>query len=183
MNPCASMPRPVAGDAARADALQVRPLRANEGARLKAFFGGLSPAVRRSRFHGAVKELPAAWIEHMTRPDPRTEVALLAEACEDGQVRPVGEARYVADGAPPGTRELAIVVADGWQGRGIGLTLLQLLEQAARRHGVRQLYGDVQRGNLAMLALAGRAGYRTHRHPSDATLVRIVKDVDATADH
>lgn len=163
--------------------LQVRPLRAGEGARLRAFYRGLSPAVRRSRFHGAVNDLPAAWLEQLARPDPRTEVALLAEACEDGHARTVGEARYVAAGAPPGTRELALVVADGWQGRGIGLALLQLLEQAARRGGVRQLYGDVQRDNLAMLALAGRAGFRQRRHPSDATLVRIAKDLGGPVGH
>lgn len=162
-------------------ALHVRPLHAGESARLKAFFGGLSAAARRWRFHGAVNELPTAWIERLARPDPCREAVLLAEATEGGEARPVGEARYVAEGAAPDTRELAIVVADGWQGRGIGIALLRELERAARRQGVARLFGDVQRDNLAMLALAGRAGFETRGHPSDPTLVRISKQLAAVA--
>jgi acetyltransferase len=166
-------------------ALSVRPLRRGESASLRAFFSALSPAARRWRFHGAVNELPSAWIERLAHPDPLREAAVLAEATEGddgGEARPVGEARYVAEGAAPGTRELAVVVADGWQGRGIGTALLHALEQAARRQGVQRLFGDVQRDNLAMLALAGRAGFETHGHPTDPTLVRIAKQLaDAAA--
>lgn len=160
---------------ARHPAIAVRALRPGEAARLRAFFGNLSPATRRWRFHGAVNEVPPAWIERMAHPDPLSEVVLLAEADDGADARTVGEARYVAEGAAPGTRELAVVVADGWQGHGVGTALLCALERAARRQGVQQLFGDVQRDNLAMLALAGRAGYETKRHPSDATLVRISK--------
>jgi acetyltransferase len=159
----------------------VRALRAGETGRLKAFFGGLSPAARRWRFHGAVNELPPAWIERMAHPDPCCEAVLLAETGEGAEARTVGEARYVAQGAAPGTRELAIVVADGWQGHGIGAALLCALEQAACRQGVLRLFGDVQRDNLAMLALATRAGYATGRHPNDPTLVRIAKPLVAAS--
>ncbi len=159
----------------------MRALRAGETGRLKAFFGGLSPAARRWRFHGAVNELPPAWIERMAHPDPCCEAVLLAETGEGAEARTVGEARYVAQGAAPGTRELAIVVADGWQGHGIGAALLCALEQAACRQGVLRLFGDVQRDNLAMLALATRAGYATGRHPNDPTLVRIAKPLVAAS--
>jgi len=162
-------------------ALSVRPLRRGESASLRAFFSALSPAARRWRFHGAVNELPSAWIERLAHPDPECEAAVLAEATEGAEARPVGEARYVADGAAPGTRELAVVVADGWQGRGIGTALLRALEQAARRQGVQRLFGDVQRDNLAMLALAGRAGFETRGHPTDPTLVRIAKQLAEAA--
>ncbi len=152
-------------------------MRRGESASLRAFFSSLSPAARRWRFHGAVNELPSAWIERLAHPDPHSEAAVLAEATEGDEARPIGEARYVAEGAAPGTRELAIVVADGWQGHGIGTALLCALEQAARRQGVQRLFGDVQRDNLAMLALAGRAGFETSGHPTDPTLVRIAKQL------
>lgn len=181
--PARSVPPATRGLFVGAPTWRVRALRAGHAedrARLERFFRSLSPTVRRWRFHGAVGELPAAWIDHLARPDPHTEAALLAEVCVGGPPVPVGEARFVAEGAPPGARELAIAVADGWQGHGIGLALMHALERAARRLHIQELFGDVQRDNLAMLGLAERAGFHARRHPTDPTLVRIGKALEAS---
>ena len=70
-------------------------------------------------------------------------------------------------------RLLALAVADGWQGRGIGRSMLRGLDRHAARHGVRCLYGDVLRDNLPMIELARSLDYRVLRHPAEARLVRV----------
>lgn len=146
---------------------------------LQALFDGLSPASRRARFHGAVRELPSAWIERLAHPDPHAEVALLAQVRVGGKAIVVAEGRCVVDPDLPGAAEFALTVIDAWQGRGIGRQLLQALEEAARQLGAWSLFGDVLRTHRPMLALAQGLQFRTCRHPDDARLVRVWKRVAA----
>ena len=84
----------------------------------------------------------------------------------------LGVARYVRD-KDGNAAEFAIVVADAWHGRGIGYRLLAKLIDAARRHGVKRLYGDILATNRPMLELARKLGFKLSRH-EDATLTRAV---------
>jgi acetyltransferase len=68
------------------------------------------------------------------------------------------------------------VVADAWQGRGIGSRLLGKLVEAARRHGIKRLYGDILAMNRPMLELARKLGFRLSRH-EDPTLTRATVDL------
>ena len=82
----------------------------------------------------------------------------------------LGVARYVRD-KDGNAAEFAIVVADAWQGRGIGYRLLSKLIEAAGRHGVERLYGDILAMNRPMLALVTKLGFKLARH-EDPTLTR-----------
>jgi acetyltransferase len=156
--------------------VRVRRVQPQDAALLDALFQGLSPASRRLRFHGGVQQLPAAWLHRMVQPDAASELALLATIERDGREVCVGEARYArSDDAGDRTREFALVVADGWQGLGIGKVLLRSLGRHAARHGVRRLVGDVLHDNAPMIDLARRLGYTLRSHPSDARLLRAVR--------
>jgi acetyltransferase len=153
--------------------VSIRRVQPRDAALLGALIQDLSPASRRRRFHGAVHQLPSDWLQRMTRPDLATELALVATVERDGREIGVGEARYVrGEEGPAGDREFALVVADGWQGRGIGRVLLRCLTHHAARHGVQRLVGDVLHDNTPMLELARRLGYTLGLHPSDARLLR-----------
>jgi RimJ/RimL family protein N-acetyltransferase len=151
----------------------VRRVRPDDVPMIDAFVQQLSLASRQRRFHAAIRSLPEAWLERMTHPDAERELALVATVRADGAEHCVGEARYVLTPDEPHNREFALAVADGWQGRGIGRSMLRALDRHAARHGVHGLYGDVLRDNLPMIELARCLGYSVVRHPAEARLVRV----------
>ena len=106
--------------------------------------------------------------------DYSRDMALAATAMLDGETL-LGVARYVRD-KDNQAAEFALVVADSWQGRGIGSRLLAKLIEAARRRGVKRLYGDILAMNRPMLALATKLGFKLGRH-EDATITRALLDL------
>jgi acetyltransferase len=100
-------------------------------------------------------------------------MALIATTPVDGRERQVGVARYVKDESAPGEAEFAIVVADDWQGRGLGGKLLASLLTAARANGVRRAVATTLSSNEGMLGLARRLGFTlapNHAAPSITNL-------------
>ena len=55
--------------------------------------------------------------------------------------------------------EFAIVVEDAWQGKGIGNLLAKHCISAARKLGIRSIWGIVSPENRKMLAMADRLGF------------------------
>jgi acetyltransferase len=151
----------------------IRPVLAGDGPILQAFVRQLSPMSRYRRFHGGVSELSPELLKRLTTIDRRHEIALIATTSSFGREVGVGEARYSNEDADPNSREFAIVVADAWQGRGLGSKLLQRLISHAQSRNVRRLYGNVLAENASMLGLAREQGFALRHHPRDSHLVRV----------
>ena len=94
-------------------------------------------------------------------------MALAATTMLGGGETLIGVARYVSDRDSP-SAEFAIVVADAWQGRGIGRRLLAKLADVARRRRVPRLYGDILRVNRPMLELVRKLGFSLGPHEDPA---------------
>jgi acetyltransferase len=156
--------------------LRIRPVLPEDDALERIFIAqGLTQQSRYLRFQVGMSQLPETVLHGFTHIDYDNHFALIAEVCgPDGPVQ-IGDARFVRDGDDALAAEFGIAVADAWQGRGIGRLLLERLMQAADAHGVQRLYGDVLRGNRGMTELAKAEGFTPQRHPSDATLVRMVR--------
>ena len=90
----------------------------------------------------------------------------------DGPV--VADARFVRDGHDATTAEVAFIVGDAYQGRGIGTFLMDALAVAARAGGVTAFTARVLSENYPMRAIMDRAGAHWER---DDLNVRCVKDV------
>lgn len=99
--------------------------------------------------------------------DAARETALVAMTGSGAGERMVGVARYVVQ--PPHDTDFAIVVADAWQGRGVGRALLERLVAGARARGVRRLSGLTLATNIPMLSLARALGFRARRQPDAFT--------------
>jgi acetyltransferase len=97
-------------------------------------------------------------------------MALAATTMLGGKETLLGVARYVRD-RKGDSAEFAIVVADAWQGRGVGTRLLRELGDVARKRGLKRLYGDILGTNRPMLDLVSKLGFRLSRH-EDPTLTR-----------
>jgi len=88
------------------------------------------------------------------------ELALIAEhADERGRRHIAGIARMVRNHADEGA-EVAFIVADKYQNRGLGSHLLECLIAVARREGVTYLEGAMLAENYNMKDLFSRAGFR-----------------------
>lgn len=143
--------------------ITVRPVLPQDEALLRDFVAALSPASRRWRFHAGVNSLGESCARRMAEVDYEHEMVLVATvATDDGDERLVAEARYVVTDRR--TAEFAIVVADGWAGRGLAQRLLAQLARCAAHAGLRWLRGEVLADNERMLALMQRCGF--HLAPS-----------------
>jgi GNAT superfamily N-acetyltransferase len=111
------------------------------------FFRSSSETIYR-RFHIPYPRVPERMLALMLDADEHDVGALVAVANEEV----VGHAMYVRLG-DGGDAELAMVVEDGWQSKGVGKLLLRGLAEAARRRGVETFVGTVLPENRRMLGL------------------------------
>jgi acetyl coenzyme A synthetase (ADP forming)-like protein len=156
-----------AGDVVLVDGgtAHVRPITPADGPGLVAFHERLSPDTVYSRFFSAKPTLSDAEVEHFTHVDYDSRVALVAELGD----RLVGVARY--DRLPgERTAEVAFVVADEHQGRGIGTVLLEHLAAAARERGINRFVAETLPGNRRMLEVFAAAGYEERTRHFDGVV-------------
>ena len=120
---------------------------------LRDFLAGLSPQTRHLRFFaGAPASAAMLRILAGQRPDADALVAT-----RNGVI--IGHAMAVDTAGPPGAAatEIGVVVADVWQGRGVGSGLMRALAARARARGATTLVMEVMAENRRMLAMiAGR---------------------------
>ena len=157
---------------ASGESLRVRPVRHDDGKLEEAFVRALSLESRYQRMlSGGVKVTPE-WIDSMTHIDYHRHMAFAVTMAGNGVEQFVGDGRYVVDAATL-SAEVALVLADAWQGRGLGRRLLAMLLEHAQNAGVREAVGVVLATNKSMLRLARSMGFAVTAEPEDATVVRI----------
>jgi GNAT superfamily N-acetyltransferase len=129
--------------------ITIRPLRNGETGAVQAVFDRLGPRSRLLRFGGAKTVLTSYDLEHLARVDGNHHVLV---ALVEGE--PVGIARLVRQ---DDSAEVAVEVADEWQGRRVGTLLMERLSADARAAGVARLHAVVGLDNTASRALMRRA--------------------------
>jgi GNAT superfamily N-acetyltransferase len=125
----------------------------------------LSPESRYRRFFTPTDSLSDAELRYLTEVDHRDHEALVALDPDSGHG--IGVARFVRTEDEPETAEIAVAVADSWQGRGVGGTLLRRLTDRARDEGIRRFRAEILTENRPMLELIHELGsveVRGHAH-------------------
>jgi acetyltransferase len=148
--------------------VRVRPIRPEDAGREKRFFERLSARSRYQRFMQYLAALPERMLARFTQLDYDRELALAALWQDEF----VAVGRYAPN--PDGVNaEFALVVADDWQGKGLGRALLERLCEAARAAGYRELHGHILEANHDMLELAAHVGFAERaRDGSTVTVAR-----------
>lgn len=155
----------------------IRPIRPDDAGPLRAAFPLLQPEEVRQRFLHAMTELTPGMADRLTRPDPRTEFALVAaEPLPPGDALVGAVARTAIDA---GTRdaEFAILVSHYIAGMGLGRHMMQRLVRWAKGKRLDRLYGDVLEYNSPMLALADSLGFRRQHVADSPGMVRVVLEL------
>ena len=135
--------------------VHVRPIRPDDAERLVALYDRLSQHTAYQRFFQVMRRLPPDWARFLATVDYVRRLALVAvdETDPDGKV--IAVARYEPMG-PTGPVEVAFVVQDAWQNRGLGTWLFCALLEAARARGIDEFQAMVLAENNRMLDLITR---------------------------
>ena len=138
--------------------VHLRPMLPSDRDALVAFHGGLSKRTRFLRYFTAYPRISDTDLYRFTHLDHHDRVALIVELGD--QIIAVGRYERSPDG---GSAEIAFVVADVHQGRGIGSVLLEHLAAAARESGIARFTAVVLAENRAMMRVFRDAGYQVTR--------------------
>lgn len=152
------------------ETVTIRPIRQTDVELESSFIHRLSAVSKHFRFLGAVRELPLAELKSLCDVDGKDSVAFVATVERNGQEAEIGVSRY-SQNSDSNTREIAVVVADDWQHRGLGTALVKHLIESAQFNGVKNLYSVDFADNIAMSALAKELGMTAMRDPSDSRQV------------
>ena len=154
------------------DWVSVRQLRPKDAPALAAAVERLSALSRYRRFHSAAPRLTDQMIKYLTDVDHHDHEALVAVQPGTGGII-IGVARFIRDPAHPDTAEVAVVVTDSWQRRGVGTLLLRRLARRASDEGIRFVTGNILAENHPTIKLAQRLGARSMANHGSTVTTRM----------
>ncbi|GAA0540898.1 GNAT family N-acetyltransferase [Saccharopolyspora subtropica] len=154
--------------------MHLRPITPDDAEKLVAFHGRLSDRTRYYRYFGPYPRMPKRDVDRFTHVDYVNRVALVALLGDDivavGRYDRLGEQK---------SAEVAFVVEDQHQGRGLGSILLEHLAAAARERGLRRFVAEVLAENSKMVRVFLDAGYQVSRAMEEG-VVHLEFDIDPT---
>ena len=140
----------------------IRVARLSDKESVTAYFQSLSNESRLDRFFS--HSLPDdAFIENFCdSSNPRSRLTLVATRLGERGERIIAAGTYAARDET--TAEIAMAVADEFQGKGIGTLLLERLAVLAARNGFQRFWAVMQTQNQAMLEVFRRSGFECHQN-------------------
>jgi RimJ/RimL family protein N-acetyltransferase len=178
----AEYPKELEGAATLKDktVIHLRPIRPDDAPGLVALFDRLSRHTAYQRFFTVLRRLPNDWYHFFANVDYVRRLALVAERETVAGTQLIGVGRYEAS-EEPDAAEVAFVVEDGWQGRGLGAVLLEAVLRAADARGIRRFRAYVLADNYRMLRLlATRTLVEERKTEEGVTGLRFRRAADAT---
>lgn len=135
----------------------VRPIRPDDEPKVREMFYKFSEQTVYLRYHGQLKSMPHNKLQVFCNVDYDTEMALIGVLGDENRAEVIGVGRYMTD---PGksTAEMAFVVGDEWQRKGLGTYFFRRLLEIGRHEGIRRFTADVLAENSGMLKIFHRSG-------------------------
>ncbi len=140
-------------------AARLRPIRPEDEPIEAEMFASFSEETKRFRFMGPIKGASHELLIRYTQIDYDREIAIIAELSEAGRQKMAGVVRLIADPYNE-TAEYAIVVADPWQGQGLGTQMTETILEIAKQRGIHVVYAYVLEDNAGMLHMFKKFGFR-----------------------
>lgn len=140
--------------------VRLRAVRPDDADRLRSLFRRVSQRSRYLRFHRSVAELSDPDIERFITIDYDAAFGLVATLGEDTGEQVIGVGHYFV--TEPATAEVAFLVEDTHQGRGIATQILDALTETARTHGIETFEAYVLGENRSMMDVFQAVGFPLH---------------------
>ncbi|HJU98826.1 MAG TPA: GNAT family N-acetyltransferase, partial [Jiangellaceae bacterium] len=131
----------------------LRPIRPDDAGRMVEFYGRVSDESKYFRFFAPYPTLSPSDVRNFTQVDHTGRVALIVLIGDEM----IAVGRY--ERVDEGQAEVAFLVEDEHQGRGVGSVLLEHLAQAARERGIGRFVAEILPHNHKMITVFGEAGY------------------------
>ena len=142
--------------------ITIRPIRPEDEPMELEFIRGLSTETSRFRFFQIIKDLPHEALVRFCNIDYDREMAFVAETRKGDRKVEIGVSRLILE--PNKKRgEFAVVVADKYQAKGLGIKLVDMLIEVAKEKGVESIYGIIMGENLKMIRLCEKLGFSTKK--------------------
>ena len=155
--------------------VEVRPIEPYDKRRMTDAFERLSEESRYRRFFSPITHLTDQQLAYLTEIDHGDHEALVAL---DDQDNLVGVARYVRLEDRPDAAEVAVTVADDWQGRGMATGLLHRLVPLAREAGIERFTASALTDNRTVVDVLKGIGAST-RHTAEPGVVKLEIELPA----
>ncbi|MEV6843947.1 GNAT family N-acetyltransferase [Actinoplanes sp. NPDC051411] len=147
-------------------AAHLRQIRPDDAAAIVEFHSRMSDRTRYLRYFSPYPRIPERDLERFVNVDHRDREAFVVVS--GPRIMAVG--RYERLGPDSPEAEVAFVVEDAHQGRGIGSVLLEYLAEAARDHGITRFVAEVLPENGGMLRVFSDFGYQIQRRYADGVV-------------
>ncbi|MBM9477481.1 GNAT family N-acetyltransferase [Nakamurella flavida] len=160
-------------------AVHLRPSGTGDADAIRAMHGRSSSRTLYLRYFSTIAEISDSQLRVFTDVDHVTAVGLVAEL--GGQIIAAGTFHRspAGSGLDPDAAEVAFLVEDSQQGRGLGSLLLEHLAAAAQELGIRRFTAEVLSENQQMVRVFIDAGYAVRREFSSGVL-DLVFDIGPT---
>jgi acetyltransferase len=149
----------------------LRPIRPEDEDLERDLIANLSPESSRYRFFQVIKDISHEMLSRFCNIDYDREMAIIAEYSQGGKRRNVGVGRLILDRDNSG--EFAVLVADDFQGHGLGLKLCDMLIAIAQDKGLKSIYGIAINDNWRIIGLTKKMGFVTRKKNEDETLMTL----------
>ncbi|MFI6054754.1 GNAT family N-acetyltransferase [Streptomyces violascens] len=163
---------------------RIRPITTEDAERLVSFYELVSDESKYYRFFAPYPRLSAKDVHRFTHHDYVDRVGLAATVGGEF-IATVRYDRINAQGrpasAPADEAEVAFLVQDAHQGRGVASTLLEHIAAVARERGIRRFAAEVLPANSKMIKVFTDAGYQQKRSFEDGS-VHLTLDLEPTAE-
>ncbi|TWD84124.1 acyl-CoA synthetase (NDP forming) [Kribbella amoyensis] len=143
----------------------LRPITPADAELLVAFYARVSEQSKYYRFFAPYPQLSDRDVARFTQVDYTDRLALIVTVGD----QMIGVGRYERTGRR--TAEVAFLIEDAHQGRGLGQLLLEHLSQAAREHGITRFVAEVLPDNRKMITVFTEAGYKVAREFEDGVII------------
>ena len=163
----------------------VRPIRGDEGPKLTAGLAELSPNSRYQRFLSPKTSFFPGELDFLTHGDGVNHLALVLDVTDtdDHELRSVAVARCVRDSSNSSLAEVAIVVADEWQRRGVGKVLFKELANRAWKVGIHSWRAFFLSNNTGIRRLMKVIGTKQLERLEDYNVVEVVYNLFPPSTH
>jgi acyl-CoA hydrolase/GNAT superfamily N-acetyltransferase len=138
-----------------------RPVKPTDETALSEMLYSLSEESVQTRYFTHTMRFPHKDVQRITNVDYRQNLCIVGTVPGVPREQIVAIAQYFLD---PKTQaaEVAFIVQDEWQRKGMGTFLLEYLTQIAKKRGVRRFYAKVLPNNRAMLTVFHNSGYKVN---------------------
>jgi acyl-CoA synthetase (NDP forming)/GNAT superfamily N-acetyltransferase len=156
--------------------VHIRQISPDDADRIVALHARFSERTRYLRYFSPYPRIPARDLARFVNVDHRDREALVMASGDDL----IAVGRYERLGPQASDAEVAFVVEDAHQGRGVGSLLLEHLAEAARTVGITRFVAEVLPENRPMLRVFHEAGYQVSREWADG-VVHLTFPIAATS--